>query len=52
MRIHNRSGILGNGTRTYNFGGPDNDCAVAQSFDIGWVAPFPAGVARRRLCRR
>jgi len=55
MRIHNRSGILGICTRTYNFiagGDSDDDCAIAVAFDIGWDAPFPANSARGRLRRR
>ncbi len=45
-------------TRTYNFinfkdgGDSDGGCAIAVAFDIGWDAPFPANVARRRLRRR
>ena len=55
MRIHNRSGILGNGIRTYNLkagGDSDDDCAIALSFDSGRDAPSPGDVARRRLRRR
>jgi hypothetical protein len=55
MRTHNRSGILGNGTRTYTFttgGDSDGNCAIALAFDIGWDAPFPANAALGRLCRR